>query len=83
MISGREDRASAVEMVDALVRFQSGQTKVMKKLVYTAFLQNVRQQKGQCEDRWAGGSLTRKPKDTIAVSRPRQLGEYKCNYKLQ
>ena len=34
-------------------------------------------------DRWAGGSLTRRPKGPFAVSWPRQLGEIKCNYKLQ
>ena len=27
-------------------------------------------------DRWAGGSLTRRPKGPFAVSWPRQLGEY-------
>ena len=33
-------------------------------------------------DRWAGGSLTRKPKDPFAVSWPRQLPTWwiKCNY---
>ena len=30
-------------------------------------------------DRWAGGSLTRRPKGPFAVSWPRQLGEYNVN----
>ena len=34
-------------------------------------------------DRWAGDSLTRRPKGPFAVSWPRQLGKCNYNYKLQ
>ena len=33
-------------------------------------------------DRWTGGSLTPEPKGSCAVSRPRQLGDSRCQLQL-
>ena len=82
-ISGRVDKASATEAVDTGSIPGRVKPKTIK-LVFTAFLLDVQQSKGLCEasavcgrqvGRWAGGSLTRRPKGPFAVSWPRQLGE--------
>ena len=53
--------------------------------MFTASLIDVQQLKGQREpppcvvDRWADGSLTRRPKDPFVVSWSRQLGKQKLH----
>ena len=57
-----------------------------ESVVFTASLLVVQQSKGSVKpptcvvDRWAGGSLTQRPKGLFAVSWPMQLGEFPPAY---
>ena len=71
------DRASAPDTVGlGSITGQANQR--LEKLVLTAFLFGIQESVKllTCEvDRWAGDSLARRPKGSLAVSWPRQLGK--------
>ena len=76
----------------AWVRFQVASNQKLENLVLTAFRLDVHQWKGtvwslpMCGSlvgRWAGGSLSRRPKSPFAVPWPMQQDEWKCNCIIQ
>ena len=77
VISGRLDRASAIE-TSTLVRFPTGKSTDYKncysQLPFLTFSRKRIVKFPPCVvDRWAGGSLTRRWKGPFAVFWPRQL----------
>ena len=76
-ISGQVDKPSTTEAIDS----PSGQTKDYKDWYSQLPCLTFSNQRDSVKpppcvvDRWAGGSLTRRPKGTFAVSWTRQLGE--------
>ena len=80
-ISGRVDRASATEAVDSGSIPGWVKPKTIKIGIHSFPCLTFSNQRDCVKpppcvvDRWAGGSLTRRPKGPFAVSWPRQLGE--------
>ena len=80
-ISGRVDRASATEAVDSgsipgRVKPKNYKNWYSQLSCLTFSIKRDSVKPPPCVvDRWAGGSLTRRPKGPFAVSWPRQLGE--------
>ena len=71
-ISGRVDRASVTEAVDSSSIPGRVKTNTIKFGIHSF---SAVKPPPCVVDRWAGGSLTRRPKGPFAVSWPRQLGE--------
>ena len=86
-ISGRVDRASVTEAVDSGSIPDRVKPKTIKIGIHSflawrsAIKGTVWSLRRGVVDRWAGGSLTRRPKDPFAVSWQSQLTWWiKCNY---